>query len=99
MSRQGPIRFVLPPEEPVAPGEPVRDDVDEIAMPEMAVLKAGIAKFREYANLHWPRAGKPGEEFKLQSFDPGNDYHLRVTLGMVYLAMKAAEEASDAVPF
>jgi hypothetical protein len=46
----------------------------------------------EYASLHWPTHSTPDEKFKMESFNYKNDYHLRVTLGMVFNAMKAADE-------
>ena len=64
-----------------------------VTLPPAAVLNAGIAKFLEYANLHWPDAPRKDKDFRLTSFDYRNDYHLRVTLGMAYAAMKQADDA------
>jgi hypothetical protein len=61
-------------------------------MPEPAVLDAGVEKFREYAGRHWPRAMKDGS-FKLESFDTRDNEHLRITIAVVYLAMKEADQA------
>jgi len=94
MVRQGHIKVVLPKDE----GEPVTvaQDIDSqiLDLPDRAVLDAGVRKFLEYANLHWPLSRPTADEaFKLTSFDYRNDYHLRVTLGMVFLAMRQVEEA------
>ncbi len=87
--RRDPIKVTLPPEDPVA--QSVVVPVEDVRLPDKAIIDAGVAKFLEYANLHWP-LGRPtaDEKFKLISFDYRNDYHLRVTLGMVYLAMMKA---------
>lgn len=96
MARRGNIKVALGPEEQAAIAL-TDSGVEVVAMPDKAILDAGVAKFREYATLHWP-TGKPGldEKFKLASFDWRNDYHLRVTLGIVFMAMsRAAEDAAD----
>jgi hypothetical protein len=89
--RKGPIKVVMPAEE--AALETHESPAEVTTLPDKAVLDAGVAKFMEYANLHWPQSFKvEGAEFKLTSFDYKNDYHLRVTLGMVYMAMKNADD-------
>jgi hypothetical protein len=95
VARKGNIKVALGPEAEVAVA--LADaGVEVVAMPDKAILDAGVAKFREYACLHWP-TGKPGldEKFKLASFDWRNDYHLRVTIGMVYMAMSRAADAAE----
>jgi hypothetical protein len=91
MRKRGPIGVVLPPEDAAAE---VHESPAEITtLPDKAVLDAGVRKFMEYAGLHWPATVKiEGADFKLTSFDYKNDYHLRVTLGMVYMAMKNADD-------
>lgn len=89
---KGPIKVRLSADEEQA-GAPPRSVVeDDITLPPKAVLDAGVAKFREYAGLHWP-AGRVvgGDDLKLASFDHRNPYQLRVTLAMVYMAMKEAD--------
>jgi hypothetical protein len=54
------------------------------------VIDAGMLKFTELARLHWP-ASAGG--FKLTSFDIRNDRQLRMTLGLVYMAMQLADRS------
>ena len=89
-SRRGPIKVVMPAEEvEEAQYNDLKNQI--LDMPPSEVLTAGVKKFMEYANLHWPAPSK-SDDFKLTSFDYKNDYHLRVTLGMVYMAMKDADD-------
>lgn len=90
MSRKGPIKVAVVEEEETV----YHADMDTkiIEMPGKEVLDAGVRTFMEYAGLHWPTHSTPDEKFKMESFNYKNDYHLRVTLGMVFNAMKAADE-------
>jgi hypothetical protein len=90
MSRKGPIKVAVVEEEETV----YHADMDTkiIEMPDKAIVDAGVKVFREYAGLHWPTHSTPDERFKMESFNYKNDYHLRVTLGMVFNAMKAADE-------
>jgi hypothetical protein len=67
-------------------GEPV-----DVVLPPHAVIEAGMHKFEELARLHWP-SSEPGVGFKSSSFTITNGRQLRMTLGLVYMAMKEAEE-------
>jgi hypothetical protein len=71
-------------------GGPVRDDIVQGLAPSDQIIKAGVARFREYANRHWPTKQRNGD-FKLESFDHKNDEHLRLTLCMVYMAMRDSD--------
>ena len=84
---RGPIKVSLPEDEPVEKVE--RAAMEVLDLPDNPILDAGVAKFMEYANLHWPVAG--AGDFKLTSFDYRNEYHLRVALGVVYMAMRKAD--------
>lgn len=92
--RKGPIKVSLPADDEAPADAPHPMPAEVMELPDTAILNAGLAKFQEYAALHWPVAGKDAADFKLTSFDHRNSYHLRVTLGMVYLAMRKAEEES-----
>jgi hypothetical protein len=93
VSKRGPIKVMMAPEETRVVADTDLNQVLDLPPPE--VLAAGVKKFLEYANLHWPTPSKDGD-FKLTSFDYKNEYHLRVTLGLVYMAMK---DADDPLPF
>jgi hypothetical protein len=67
----------------------VDDEPSEVVLPKPTIIDAGMAKFHELARQHWP--AKEGG-FKLTSFDMRNDRQLRYTLGLVFMAMKGAEE-------
>lgn len=57
-----------------------------IDLPRTEILDAGVKKFLEMANLYWP--GKGG----VITFDPKNKAQLRMTLGLVYYAMREAAD-------
>jgi hypothetical protein len=84
-----PIRIKIRTDSDPAPDDsrPVQDDIVEALAPNDAIIKAGVARFREYANRHWPTKQRNGD-FKLESFDHKNEEHLRLTLCMVYMAMR-----------
>lgn len=85
--RKGPIH--IPDDEPQ--GVTIITPVDDapIDLPPKAVIDAGVAKFLELAKLNWP--SQEGG-FKLISFDMRNDRQLRVTLGLVFMAMREKED-------
>lgn len=63
---------------------------ETVDLPPADVIDAGMLKFTELARLHWP-ASAGG--FKLTSFDIRNDRQLRMTLGLVYMAMQLADRS------
>lgn len=75
---------------PLDSGEP-----DEVNLPPRVVLDAGVAKFAELAKLHWP---SKEDGFKLTSFDFKNAQQIRMTLGLVYLAMLDAAVGKNRGP-
>lgn len=89
MPRKGPIR--LPN---LTAEEENRVEIREttIDLPPWPVIDAGIAKFEEMAKLHWPA---PEGGFKLVSFDIRNNQQLRMTLGLVYMAMRKMDKELD----
>jgi hypothetical protein len=66
---------------PVEQADMVPTAVD---LPPPKVIEAGVEKFMEMANLYWPARGG------VITFDPRNKQQLRMTLGLVYLAMMEA---------
>jgi hypothetical protein len=80
MAKRGTVRI------PDLEDEPEREAVDEtpseVVLPAPWVLDAGIKKFYELANLHWPKKDQS------VSFDMRNEKQLRITLGLVYAAMR-----------
>ncbi len=91
--KRGPIKVVVEDERHHHDPPASVEEPETVTLPTRAVIDAGVAKFMEYANLHWPLARPTADEaFKLQSFDYRNTYHLRVTLGMVYQAMREADD-------
>lgn len=85
MARRGPVRV------PDLEDDPRREHVDdtptEVVLPPPPVIDAGVKKFYELANLHWPKKDQS------ISFDMRNQQMLRVVLGMVYTAMRARDSA------
>jgi len=83
MARRGPVRI------PDLEDEPERDLSNEtpaeVVLPPADVLNAGLQKFYELAKLHWPNKDQS------VSFDYKNERMLRVTLGLVYSAMKSKD--------
>lgn len=59
----------------------------EVMLPARAVLYAGLTKFTELANLNWP--DKSGG---LVQFDMKNHQQLQIMLGLVYMAMRKADQ-------
>jgi len=95
--KRGPIKVSLGKEEADADLREVAKGVaDTVVLPAQKVLDVGVAKFREYAGLHWP-AGRAvgGDDLKLASFDHRNPYQLRVTLAMVYMAMREVDQGGE----
>jgi len=84
--RRPPIR--MPDREEDLPREVYEEAPSEIILPPPPVIDAGAAKFQELAKLHWP--SQEGG-FKLTGFDMRNDRQLRIMLGLVYMAMREAE--------
>lgn len=93
MPPRGPIKVRLLKVDP-DPAK-IEDSVaDTIELPSVAVVDAGMKKFREYANLHWPAGRVIGTgELKLASFDHRNDEMLKVALAMTFIAMRDAERS------
>jgi hypothetical protein len=87
--KRGPIR--VPQDDPSSPYAKFDDNdkPEEVTLPPGTVIDVGVAKFLEMAGLHWPN--QEGG-FKLTSFDIRNDRQLRMTLGLVYIAMLEADE-------
>lgn len=88
---KGPIKVHLLKVDPDP--ESVMDSVaNTIVLPSLEVIEAGMKKFREYSNLHWPAGRVIGTgELQLKSFDHRNDDQLRIALAMTFIAMKQAE--------
>lgn len=81
------------PDDPSGLNVNVNDVSDTIDLPSPEVIEAGVKKFREYANLHWPAGRVAGTgELKLESFDHRNDKMLQVAIAMTFIAMKQAEK-------
>lgn len=88
---KGPIRVVaIDEQDEVAQADQHIDDSIQ-RLPDQHILDAGVEMFKVWANLHWPTKPGADEKFKMESFNYKNDYHLRITLGMVFLAMQEAE--------
>lgn len=88
MAKRGPITVpdFDPEEASRGPAPPATQDV---ILPCKPVLDAGVEKFTELARLHWP---SQDGGFKLTSFDMTNDRMLRITLGLVYQAMRREDD-------
>jgi hypothetical protein len=83
--RKGPLLIPDAEEEatPAAPGEP-----EAVLLPPRHVVDAGIAEFLRLARLHWP-ARESGISI---SFDIKNERQLFYTIGLVYMAMRDADD-------
>jgi hypothetical protein len=83
--RKGPLLIPDAEEEATqaAPGEP-----EPVLLPPKHVVDAGIAEFMRLARLHWP-ARESGISI---SFDIKNERQLFLTIGLVYKAMREAED-------
>ncbi len=89
---KGPIRVKLLDDPADASSPDFSDNVSNtIALPPPDVIAAGVKKFREYANLHWPAGRVTGTgELQLRSFDHRNDQMLQIALAMTFVAMRQA---------
>lgn len=93
---KGPIKVAVE-DDPVTEAVMVDSPPEQVVLPRREVLDAGVKKFLEYASLHWPAQRTPEGDFKLAPFDHRNNYHLRVTLGMVFNEMRRVDETSNGV--
>jgi hypothetical protein len=82
---KGPIRVPAP--DPIEEMTGPAAEPETVELPANEILDAGVAKFMELANLHWPTRGLR-EGFLLTSFDIRDSHKLRMTLGLTYMAMK-----------
>lgn len=85
---RGPIHAPSPTREDIAAAfagpEIDTSEPDDVVLPPPDIIEAGVKKFQELANLHWP-SGKDG--YQSISFDSRNLHMLRITIGLVYMAM------------
>lgn len=72
-------------------GQPSPPDKHEIVLPNKDILDAGLAKFTELCQLNWPNSSGT---FGLVQFDVRNPQHMRITLGLVYMAMREIEDGN-----
>lgn len=100
MSKGGPIKVMMLKDDPkIDSGFPENAVSDTIELPSIAVIEAGMKKFREYSNLHWPAGRVIGTgELKLASFDHRNDDQLRIALAMTFISMLDAMKQAESPP-